>query len=213
MPKQIDHKERKRHIIEVALETFASKGFEKTAMNDIAEAASVPRPTLYHYFKNKTEILQAVVKYSTDHDLRSLRTLARDSEIAPHIRLIKMCEQMIQIGLTKALLMKAVISYLSNQVFEPDSRFMHIMRRRTIRLQLLMIQLLREGLQQGVFTSKLTPMQMKDILWSNFLATSLQIYSGDFDPIRARKQVRNIVTAFTVDEIDINEHYGLEGEK
>ncbi len=204
MPRQVDHKQRRMHILDVALESFATKGYDKTSMNDIAELSGVPRPTLYHYFSGKTEILQAVVKHSTDKDLRFLRDIARCQELEPHVRLLAICEELIQIGNTKAPLVKTIFSYLSSQLFEENSHFLRILRRRTIRLQLLMIQLFREGILAGVFSTKLTPMNMKNILWSNFLAMCVQIFSGDFDPKRARKQLKNIITAFTVDSIDIS---------
>lgn len=39
---------------------FTNYGFKRTSMDDIARAASVSRPTLYAYFKNKQAILLAV---------------------------------------------------------------------------------------------------------------------------------------------------------
>jgi AcrR family transcriptional regulator len=49
-------------LIEVARQLFATKGEENTTMNDIAVASEKGRRTIYTYFKNKREILNAVVK-------------------------------------------------------------------------------------------------------------------------------------------------------
>lgn len=49
-----------------AAEVFERKGFSQTRISDVAEALSLKRSALYHYFKSKDEILQALVEEHTD---------------------------------------------------------------------------------------------------------------------------------------------------
>ena len=49
-------------ILQAALEVFVTYGFRKTSMDDIARAAGMSRPALYHVFKNKTEIFRGLVE-------------------------------------------------------------------------------------------------------------------------------------------------------
>lgn len=44
-------------VIETAARTFNDRGFYKTTLTDIAEELHIAKPTIYHYFKNKDEIL------------------------------------------------------------------------------------------------------------------------------------------------------------
>jgi AcrR family transcriptional regulator len=44
---------RRRQLLDVALETFAVRGYHPTSMNDIAEAAGVTKPVLYQHFRSK----------------------------------------------------------------------------------------------------------------------------------------------------------------
>ncbi|HXY42720.1 MAG TPA: TetR/AcrR family transcriptional regulator [Acidimicrobiales bacterium] len=44
---------RRRQLIDVALETFATNGFNATTMEDIATAAGVTKPLLYQHFDSK----------------------------------------------------------------------------------------------------------------------------------------------------------------
>ena len=44
-------------VIETAARTFNERGFYKTTLVDIADALHIAKPTIYHYFKNKDEIL------------------------------------------------------------------------------------------------------------------------------------------------------------
>ena len=56
----------RERLVEVARQLFARSGVENTTMNDIAQASSKGRRTLYTYFKNKEEIYQAVVESELD---------------------------------------------------------------------------------------------------------------------------------------------------
>lgn len=48
---------KRRVVIETAARTFNQRGFYKTTLADIAEELHIAKPTIYHYFKNKDEIL------------------------------------------------------------------------------------------------------------------------------------------------------------
>jgi AcrR family transcriptional regulator len=58
-----DYENRRQQIIDGALKVFARKGFEKATNKDIAEAAGIGSPGLiYHYFKDKADLLTEVVR-------------------------------------------------------------------------------------------------------------------------------------------------------
>src|SRR6266513_4935230 len=44
---------RRRQLLDVALEVFAERGYHRTSMNDLAEAAGVTKPVLYQHFRSK----------------------------------------------------------------------------------------------------------------------------------------------------------------
>jgi AcrR family transcriptional regulator len=53
--------EAKRHeIVRAATQLFDKKGYHQTSMIEIAEAASLRKPSLYHYFSGKEEILYLI---------------------------------------------------------------------------------------------------------------------------------------------------------
>lgn len=53
--------ERREQLLEVALETFAAKGFHDTSMNEVAEAAGVTKPVLYQHFASKKALFDELV--------------------------------------------------------------------------------------------------------------------------------------------------------
>ncbi|HLV78882.1 MAG TPA: TetR/AcrR family transcriptional regulator [Chthonomonadaceae bacterium] len=61
--KQERYDERRRQILEGALQVFATKGFLAATNKDVAAAASIHSPGLiYHYFASKEDLLRAVVE-------------------------------------------------------------------------------------------------------------------------------------------------------
>jgi AcrR family transcriptional regulator len=55
---------RKEVIRDAATKVFLRKGFRRTTMNDVAKEAKVSKATLYLYYKNKEELLEAMSKIS-----------------------------------------------------------------------------------------------------------------------------------------------------
>ena len=53
----------RKRIIDAADRLFYQQGFEHTSFAQIAEAVEISRGNLYHHFKSKDEILEAVIKH------------------------------------------------------------------------------------------------------------------------------------------------------
>lgn len=51
-------------IIEISNELFLNLGFKSVTMDDIANKLGVSKKTIYKYFKNKTELVDAVTDYT-----------------------------------------------------------------------------------------------------------------------------------------------------
>ena len=55
--KRLPPEERRRALVEAALEVFADRGYAATELADVAAAAGVGRPLIYHYFEGGKEDL------------------------------------------------------------------------------------------------------------------------------------------------------------
>lgn len=53
--------ERREQILDCALEAFARRGFHDTSIADICARAQIGRGTLYQYFKDKRDVLAALI--------------------------------------------------------------------------------------------------------------------------------------------------------
>lgn len=49
-------------VLHAAVESFNNKGFNSTSLDEVAVALNVTKPTIYHYFSNKDEVLFECVR-------------------------------------------------------------------------------------------------------------------------------------------------------
>jgi AcrR family transcriptional regulator len=78
-------------ILDHAAELFASKGFEGTSLQDVADAMSMSRPAVYHYFRSKDELLAALVSGTAE----TAATVARDIRTRTDIDAIAKVRQFV----------------------------------------------------------------------------------------------------------------------
>lgn len=74
---KIDVKEK---IVNAALITFSKYGYDRTRMDDVAEAAKVSKGRLYLYFKNKEELFYAISERNIAELKQQLSTLFTGKE-------------------------------------------------------------------------------------------------------------------------------------
>ncbi|MEW6403809.1 MAG: helix-turn-helix domain-containing protein [Chloroflexota bacterium] len=73
---------RRDQIVETALRLFARYGFDGTSTKQIAQAAGIAEGLIFHYFRTKADLLNAVLE--TRHSFAGeLRDLLVDSEARP----------------------------------------------------------------------------------------------------------------------------------
>jgi len=54
--------ERRRQLLETAVEVFGSRGFHAASMDDVARAAGVTKPVLYQHFRSKRELYREILE-------------------------------------------------------------------------------------------------------------------------------------------------------
>src|ERR1044071_8564758 len=74
--------ERREQLIEIARTLFAERGFEGTAIEEVAARAEVSKPIVYEHFGGKEGLYAVVV----DREVRQLLGMIRPSLAAGHPR-------------------------------------------------------------------------------------------------------------------------------
>ena len=71
--------ERRRQLLDAALEVFVSQGYHAAAMDEIAERAGVSKPVLYQHFPGKLELYLALLDESVDTLVDTVRQALRSN--------------------------------------------------------------------------------------------------------------------------------------
>jgi TetR/AcrR family transcriptional regulator len=81
-----DHDEKRRTILARSMELFAAHGYDRASMNKIADAIGVSKALLYHYYRDKEELLFDVIRFQLNQ-LLDVVEIADRPGLAPEARL------------------------------------------------------------------------------------------------------------------------------
>jgi AcrR family transcriptional regulator len=72
-PKRSDSEETRKKILDVCLDLFAREGFDGTGIDAIARTAGIAKSLIYYHFKNKDDILEALLERYMDEAVETKR--------------------------------------------------------------------------------------------------------------------------------------------
>jgi len=133
-------------ILHASARIFSIKGFHAASMQDIAEAVSLQKASLYHHFASKQEILLAILDYALDVIIERLEKVA----ILPLPPDEKLRQSMITYLQALAEYQDlAVVLLLEHRSLDEAMHQRHIPRRD--RFERLWRDLVQEGKEAGIF--------------------------------------------------------------
>src|ERR1700733_4203361 len=71
--------ERRAEIVKTARDLFLTKDYDKTTMQDFMNHLGIAKGTIYHYFKSKEELLEAVVEDIVNQHLEKMQALIQET--------------------------------------------------------------------------------------------------------------------------------------
>ena len=71
---------RRLEILEAARTLFQTQEYDKTTMQDVMDYLGIAKGTIYHYYKSKEELLQAVIEHMVDENTGQMQTLVNEME-------------------------------------------------------------------------------------------------------------------------------------
>ena len=74
-------------IIEIGAGIIHRKGFNHTGIQEILNAANVPKGSFYNYFKSKDEFGLQIIDYFTDHFKQIAKETLEDTRVSPLSRI------------------------------------------------------------------------------------------------------------------------------
>lgn len=136
--------ERHAQIISVAAELFDESGFANTTMDDVASAIGIAKPTLYHYFSSKFDILHAIHEEFIDiligrHEMRE------SAGLRPEQQLLETMADILEIMETHRGHVRVFFEH--HRELPPEAR--STIRAKRTRYEAIVEGLYREGIRNG----------------------------------------------------------------
>lgn len=150
MPRLINHKARKVHILHHALNLFGTLGYNNTSIGAIADASNISRATLYRYFKDKKHLLFFAVKELTEGFLDDFEIIAQKEDINAIDRLKSIGHEI----LSSSLKLKKEIIKLAEfllQLEREEKTIETIIKKRAMPLRRIFSTLIETGIKRGEF--------------------------------------------------------------
>ena len=138
---------RKNEILDAATILFAEKGADHTSVADIMTAVGIAKGTLYHHFKSKEEIMDALIERQTSVLLKKAKMAAGDQSMPVNERMLR---TVLALHMdTEQTEGREMIRHLH----EPQNALMHEKTKRVIFRQVpaIMAGIVEDGIAQGIF--------------------------------------------------------------
>lgn len=142
-----DAEERRNEILDATDELIAQKGVDGTSTKDILEKVGIARGTLYHHFKSKEDIMDALIERYSIRLLNGAREIAADKRIPVVERLIRAVMAMNLSGGSSGAIM--------DHIHKPQNALMHQKIQKVIFNEVppILTDIIREGIEQGIFNT------------------------------------------------------------
>lgn len=141
--------ERRNEILDAADELFGQKGFDGTSTNDILAKVGIARGTLYHHFKSKEDIMDALIDRYTVRLLDRAQAIALDKSIPVIERIIRVVMALNISGDGESS--KEIMEH----IHKPQNALMHQKIHKVIinGVPPILTDIIREGIEQGLFST------------------------------------------------------------
>lgn len=146
-------------ILEAAAHIIREKGYHAASMSDIAEAVSLSKASLYHYFERKQQILKALLDQALDALIDRIQPVALADQ--PADEKLRQSMHTFLDYMSENLHLSSVL-LLEYRSLEPEYRTAHIPRRDEY--EDYWERILLQGVEEGVFDVEDVQMAVKVIL-------------------------------------------------
>ncbi len=159
--------ERRDHLVKLAAELFARKGFQATTVREIADEAGILSGSLYHHFDSKETIVDEVLRTFLE-DLVAHYRRALETEGDPR----SVLSEMVRIGFGTLEPHRAAITVMQNDWNYlrslPGDRFDYLIKAED-EVERIWIEQIKRGQAAGQFRGdvdpKLTYRMIRDTIW------------------------------------------------
>lgn len=171
------------HILEVAEDLFADKGFDGTSVRDIAGQAGVNLAMISYYFGSKEKLLESLFTYRTENSVLKMESLLQDKASTPLQKVYHLIDYYIDKFQNQTCFHKIMSR---EQVHNYRSAVTDSIRQFKKRNQVMIQQLIHEGQKKGEFKKNIDiPIMMATLVGTVSHVVTTQHYYKEMNNFEA----------------------------
>jgi AcrR family transcriptional regulator len=164
--------DKREHILIVAEELFAEKGFDGTSVRDIAQQAGVNLAMISYYFGSKEKLLESLVELRASYAYGILEELNKDQSLSPWDKIDRLVDFYVDRVLNNLR--------FHNIMYQESSTRSEDIKNKTIAIKLRNLEqitkIITDGQQKKLFRQVDIPMTVGTILGTISSYTHSKIY-------------------------------------
>ena len=164
--------DKREHILIVAEELFAEKGFDGTSVRDIAQQAGVNLAMISYYFGSKEKLLEALVELRASYAYGILEELNKDQSLSPWDKIDRLVDFYVDRVLNNLR--------FHNIMYQESSTRSEDIKNKTIAIKLRNLEqikkIITDGQQKKLFRQVDIPMTVGTIMGTISSYTHSKIY-------------------------------------
>ncbi|VVM95015.1 HTH-type transcriptional repressor NemR [Pseudomonas fluorescens] len=166
-------KSAKQTILDTAQRIVGRKGFSAVGLNEILQAAEVPKGSFYHYFNSKDAFGVVLLDHYFDHYVHGMQQLFDAPGLTQHAKLMRYWHCWIdnQTGCSDAG--KCLAVKLGAEVSDLSEPMRLALQRGTARTIVLLAKALQQGVEDGSVVITQHPESLAQRLYALWLGTSV----------------------------------------
>ena len=147
---------RKDELIKIAYKKFIENGYEQTSVDEIIEEAHIAKGTYYYYFRSKEQMLEEVIE----------KMFKNSSERAKDVIVSTLSIPEKMVGIILAYRPMADEMVIQDTFNQAENIFLHdkVYKKLIADVVPLLSEIVREGIQQGLFDCDQIEERLKMIL-------------------------------------------------
>ena len=155
-PKFVDRKQKIKDIAQTALCLFSQRGYAATSVEQIAEAATIGKGTVYEYFKTKEDLLVAAVQEWVDQGEIQISAIMEGID-DPVVRLHSFVRRNMKLfnpGNSNNLHANRFYIELLQQTFMEGGAFYNkhdLLKEFRSKIRIILVDILLDGISKGIF--------------------------------------------------------------
>ncbi|CRM81986.1 TetR/AcrR family transcriptional regulator [Pseudomonas sp. 58 R 3] len=160
-------------ILDTAQVIVGRKGFSAVGLNEILQAAEVPKGSFYHYFNSKDAFGVVLLDSYFDHYIKGMQQLFNQPELSGFAKLMRYWHSWVdnQTGCTDTG--KCLAVKLGAEVSDLSEPMRLALQRGTARTIALLAEALQHGVEDGSLPAQSHPESLARRLYALWLGTSV----------------------------------------